>query len=130
MRLGADRPTPTAGRHAAECLTAVAGDELTASTLAVDLGAAVAVQDVRPEFVKRPRVRHDGIASCTTSSSNSCSNVTSIRMRRKGHHMAHPRRARRELAAPRVGGQRGMFAEWLTLGLGQRWRRQSGRLVR
>ena len=107
-------------------LTVVTGDELAASTLAVDLGAAVAVQDVRPEFVKRPRVRHDGIASCTTSSSNSCSNATSIGM----HHLACPRRARRELAAPRAGGQRGIFAEWLTLRLGQRWRRQSGRLVR
>ena len=54
---------------------------------------------------------------------------TSISLRPKA--ITWPTRGGQGGSWPQRGwGQRGMFAEWLTLGLGQRWRRESGRLVR
>jgi hypothetical protein len=50
-------------------LPVVAGDELAAPTLAVELGASVAVHDRVPELTMGLRVRHDGttIRAGTTS---------------------------------------------------------------
>ena len=124
--MGADRPRQPPAVMTQNVLTVVTGDELAASTLAVDLGAAVAVQDVRPELVKRRG--YDMTASPAVRQVAR----TRVRMLRPSECITWPARGGQGGSWPHrgVGGQRGMFAEWLTLGLGQRWRRQSGRLVR